>query len=153
MQAPRQINSALQSLVAQRVLIKADACTDTDRAGGIAAMAAAAWLRIAEVVAPLIGMRGLQVLYLHSLRLTSRIHPCLTAADTGPDETAFERLKTLLADCGPREALAAANALLINFIELLATLIGESLTEQLLLKAWQDGPPQENRRQADHHGQ
>lgn len=146
-------NSALQHLIVQKILLKP---TDTPQdARLLAASTAQNWCRMTARVAPIIGAKGVHALYVRSLQLSSAAYPCLAAVEIGPDDMPFAYLEAQLAACSSHEAIAAANTLFINFIDLLATLIGESLAEQLLQAAWQDEPlPKPGQhRQIDHYEQ
>jgi hypothetical protein len=103
----------------------------TPDANAIAAATVAIWPQISARLAPVIGARGVDVLLDRSLHLTSVSFPWLTS-DADGRTPALEGIKTCL---GRQEAAAAAAAsckLLAVFCELLATLIGDSLTDRLL---------------------
>ncbi|MDO9286713.1 MAG: hypothetical protein Q7U26_17620 [Aquabacterium sp.] len=86
-------------------------------------------IEIDAALTPIIGPRGVMALWQRSLHLTAAAHPWLAALD----------LLLLAKAVGQRDAgdaAAAVNALLRAFHELLASLIGESLTERLLRTVW-----------------
>jgi hypothetical protein len=82
---------------------------------------------------PIIGERGVAALYSRSLYLTSSAHPWLAGmhedAQTAMDLAA---LKSTLAQQSTDHAAAGGRALLQTLYDLLASLIGSSLTERLL---------------------
>jgi len=118
----RGIQAALERLAAE----------DAD-AGSVADAARAAWLQIAAALSPIIGRQGVAALYRRSLHLAQAHNPALAAAQ---DDTAgaadFSALRAALAGQTSGSAVAANNALLDTFHELLSRLIGASLTERLL---------------------
>ena len=108
-------------------------------AARIADTIAAAWHQIDAVLDPIIGRRGVAALYHRSLHLTSPAHPWLagtnaevqSSVDLAPLESALARQSSM-------DAAAGGGAVLQAFHELLVTLIGPSLTEQLLGSVWAD---------------
>ena len=118
------------------------------RAGGspnAAAVAEAAlgtWRQIAVRLEPVIGARGVDVLFGRSLYLTSKNFPWLASAAVHGNSAAS--LASLSACFETRDTGAAAEAgfaLLVAFTELLASLIGEPLTERLLGAVWVSTQP------------
>ena len=113
--------------------------TLTQRAGGdpdasaIAEATLNTWHQVAARLAPVIGARGVDVLFSRSLHLTSSAFPWLAiTGDHGDSAALLASLKARLAGRETDAATEASHALLVTFTELLATLIGESLTERLL---------------------
>jgi hypothetical protein len=105
-------------------------------AAEMAARAIALWHQVVTPFAQIIGPRGATALLRRALVLTATRHPWLTqavtAAPSGQDlsslAAAFERR--------PAADVSAANeALLRNFFDLLASLIGAALTQRLLREA------------------
>ena len=95
------------------------------------------WHRMAALLAPVIGSKGVDVLFSRALHLTGAAFPWLpNAGDHESSLALLADLKKHLADHEAGVAAEASCALLVNFIELLATLIGEALTERLLAPAW-----------------
>ena len=94
------------------------------------------WMSIEAALAPVIGTKGVAALYGRSLYLTVPGHPWLAALYT-KDDTPMDlvHLRTVLAQQGSSAAAAAGGA----HLQLLASLIGPSLTRQLLRAAW-DNP-------------
>lgn len=114
-----------------------------DTAQGIAEAAVSTWCRIEAALAPVIGQRGVAALYRRSLHLTRGAHPVLAAitdGEHGADD--FVPLRQALLQGGETaNAEAAQTALLKTFQELLTSLIGGALTDQLLRAVWHDDPP------------
>ncbi|BDT68662.1 hypothetical protein os1_28480 [Comamonadaceae bacterium OS-1] len=100
------------------------------------------WQFMATQLEPVIGERGVGVLLDRALHLTGKNFPWLV--HTGPPQDQTDRLTRLqaqFASRGAQDAAAAGCALLVTFTELLASLIGDSLTERLLASVWLDAPP------------
>lgn len=131
-----QKSSALQYLIMQKILARPGE-TAAD-APALAAWAVRSWRNMAAYLTPVIGDRGMHALFVRSLQLTGPTFPWLVAAENADADSSFSSLEATLARRDTSEAIAATNVLFVTFIELLASLIGESLTEQLLHMAWQD---------------
>jgi hypothetical protein len=103
----------------------------------------ALWTRIDSVLHPIVGHRGVAALYQRSLKLTLPSHGWLAdglsnhAGLTADIDT--EALRAMLMQQSAAEAAEAGNALFREFRNLLASLIGGSLTHRLLRGIW--GPP------------
>lgn len=103
----------------------------------VAEVIAKAFQDIAQVLVPIIGQRGMAALYRRSLHLAgapwAKIAAAIDAAalvmDTAP-------LAAELAKQTAANATTAGTGLLQVFYVLLATLIGESLSERLLRPVW-----------------
>jgi hypothetical protein len=114
--------------------------TDT---GPVADAIVAEWNRIDAALHPIVGRRGVAALYQRSLKLTLPAHPWLAeclAGHTGlmaDIDTGI--LHRLLMQQSAAHAAEAGNALFQEFRNLLASLIGSSLTHRLLRGIW--GPP------------
>lgn len=102
-------------------------------APAVAAAALRMWQSVAASLEPVIGVMGVDALFIRSLHLLSAEFPWLTAAET---QSAALHVKTQLAQKEPATAMAAAQALLLTFSKLLSSLIGDSLTEHLLAPVW-----------------
>ena len=99
----------------------------------VAQSACATWNRVDHALSPIIGPRGVAGLYKRSLSLTCGAHPALTAVFDGlivPSD--YTPLQHALAQQSAPVAIAASDALLQTFNDLLTKLIGLSLTERLL---------------------
>ena len=116
---------------------RGDVGTDAAQVAQLVATACAA---IEAALTPIIGGNGLAALHRRSLHMASRGHPCLSAlgAHDPSGQPLFAPLRsTLAAQDGPSAAQAGA-AYLQTLNDLLASLIGPSLTERLLRRAWLD---------------
>lgn len=99
------------------------------------------WQFMAAQLEPVIGVRGVNVLLDRALYMTGKNFPWL--AQVGPLEAGADPLTRLRARFASHDATDVADAgcaLLITFTELLASLIGEPLTERLLASVWLDTP-------------
>ena len=97
-----------------------------------------AWRDIAEVLVPLVGQLGVAALFNRSLHLTHKTFPWLAVPPAGIEAAIdLDALHALLNLQGAVSATAGGEALLRNFRDLLATLIGQSLTERLLFPVWE----------------
>jgi hypothetical protein len=98
------------------------------------------WKVVEAALAPIIGSKGVAALYGRSLYLIRAAHPWLAAIHQGPESTMdFPLLQQVLAQQESATAAAAGGAHLQTLYELLGSLIGPSLTGQLLRSAW-DNP-------------
>lgn len=103
------------------------------------------WQAINVALSPIIGQRGVAMLYKRSLHVTSAAHPWLTGThEDGPATIDMAALQSVFAQQSSTSAIAGGGALLQTFHELLSSLIGLSLTERLLRPVWApflSGPP------------
>lgn len=105
--------------------------------GQIAESIAVSCRAIETSLSPIIGWRGVAALYKRGVHLTARPHTWLVGAQDGvPDSMDIAILTSLLAEQTGAEAAAAGAFLLQTFHDLLGTLVGPSLTEQLLRSVW-----------------
>jgi hypothetical protein len=97
----------------------------------------AIWLEIDQALHPIIGHRGVAALYNRSLGLAAATYPWLAMGHQGV-LTAIDpaALKAALGSQAPADAAAGGNALFHAFLELLASLVGPSLTDRLLRSVW-----------------
>lgn len=113
---------------------------DAPDAGAIATATRTVWRQMAARLTPVIGAQGVDVLFRRALWLTGRTFAWLAVVMNDADDidaaALQERLMRCLASQEMAVAAAASAALLISFIELLASLIGEDLTMHLLAPAW-----------------
>jgi hypothetical protein len=132
-QESRRIAAPLAHRVAQ----------DAD-AAQIAEAAVSIWQEIDAALTPIIGQRGVAALYRRSLYITGATHPWLAGTHEGvPTAMDLAALKSALAQQNSAAAVGGG-ALLQTFHELLASLVGPSLTERLLRSVWANsssGPP------------
>lgn len=103
----------------------------------VADTVAAIWLEIDQALHPIIGRRGVAALYNRSLKLTAAAYPWLMEGHqhllATVDVTA---LRAALARQAGARAAAGGGALFHTFRDLLASLVGASLTHQLLGSVW-----------------
>jgi hypothetical protein len=95
------------------------------------------WEPMATHIIMIVGDGGFNSLYLRAISLAQPTFPWLAA--TSPPSHAsnrFAELVTCLKGQPPEQAKAANNLLLTTFTDILATLIGEDLTIQILRSAW-----------------
>lgn len=91
------------------------------------------WERIAAKIISLVGEGGFNALYARSIFLCQSAFPWLASGMLpAQPEYRFAKLKASLEAQAPEQANAAQRLLLITFIDILATLIGERLTEHIL---------------------
>ncbi|MBC7480436.1 MAG: hypothetical protein H7337_00620 [Rhizobacter sp.] len=96
-----------------------------------------AWKDINAALTPLVGQGGVAALYHRSLHLTAKLHPWLAVPPAGIKSVIdLDALHTLLGSQSLAEATAGGEAFLGTFHELIASLIGLSLTERLLFPVW-----------------
>jgi hypothetical protein len=101
------------------------------------------WGHVADRLAPVIGRRGIDALFNRSLHVTCKTFPWLAIGGEEVNGAAqLAGLRMRLAGRDPEAAAEASYVLLVTFTVLLATLIGESLTERLLEPVWM--PPSAN---------
>jgi hypothetical protein len=91
---------------------------------------------IAAALSPIIGSGGFQALYRRTLHLLRPHHPWLEGVGETPAGIDVAALNALIAQQDLERAVAAGGALLQTFDDLLASLVGASLSERLLRAAW-----------------
>ena len=122
----RKVATTLQRLAAEGA--------DTTR---IADAVVTTWQAIDGALAPVIGGKGVAALYGRSLHLVRPAHPWLAAAHQGPPtQMDLGLLGVALAQQESVTAAAGAGDHLQTLYQLLGSLIGASLTGQLLRPAW-----------------
>ena len=101
----------------------------------LAALATRWWASIAAEMIPLVGTEGLYALYNRSISLTMGRYPWI-----GPHKSdlTFSALKVCIEKREPNEALEASVELLVEFANVLDTLIGDVLTSRIISAAWRD---------------
>jgi hypothetical protein len=131
---PESRDAAIRALLALRA-------GENASAQSVAVAAEEIWRDVAARLAPVIGARGVNVIVRRALHQTSGNFPWLEiGGDHEAGVAALARIKTRLAEQDAAHAAAASHALLAKFTELLAILIGESLTERLLGPVWAAPP-------------
>lgn len=112
-------------------------------ASAVAEVVLATWSSMAERLSPVIGVKGVDVLFRRALQLTSKTFPWLAVAEDYGNSAIL--LKSLRARFGLQDAAVATEAgkaLLGIFTDLLTSLLGVPLTERLLGPVWQSLPPE-----------
>ncbi|MGZ9189497.1 MAG: hypothetical protein ACXW39_05515 [Nitrospira sp.] len=87
---------------------------------------------------PLLGKGGSLALFRRSLKLTEETFPCYRGALSAEEDGILHAVGACLRRQKMDAAREATITLLLTFVELLATFIGERLTWQLLQEAWPD---------------
>lgn len=106
-------------------------------AAHIAESIIATWQQIDATLAPIIGRGGVAALYKRSLSLTAPAYPWLAGTYDGVQTSIdLAPLRSVLMHQSSASVAAAGGALLQTFNQLLASLVGTSLTERLLRPVW-----------------
>jgi len=109
----------------------------TADARAIADQAVWSWERIAFHLTPLIGQAGFQSLYFRAVHLSLPQCPTITLLQRGSStEDLFQHLRSDLALLDAVTTAFCSNVLMNKFLELVASMIGEQLTAQILHSAW-----------------
>lgn len=108
-------------------------------AADVATMLVSTWSEIDAALQPVIGPGGVAAIHRRSLHLTLPAHPWLAdALDNAGTDLDIGTLNAVLARQRCSDAIAAGGALLQAFSQVLTSLIGSSLTERLLSRAWEN---------------
>ena len=102
----------------------------------VASAAVTVYRQLLDSLSPLLGELGSAALLRRSLRLTETAFPCYTEVRRAESDGLLQAVGVCLRRQSPDIASEASVALLATYLELLATLIGEQLTRQLLQEAW-----------------
>jgi hypothetical protein len=98
------------------------------------------WLRLSEELSPLIGESGFCALFGRALRLSAvRFEPLGACMGARSMHELFGPLTSVLNEMEPEQATSVNGVLLDTFTTLMANLIGEALTKQLLSFAQEGG--------------
>ncbi len=93
----------------------------------------AVWYDIATALTSIIGRQGVAALYDRSVAVTARAYPWLASSRAGEDHAVdLDGLQSIIAQQSVVDAAAASSQLLQTFHEVLVSLIGAALCEQLL---------------------
>ncbi|MDD4963503.1 MAG: hypothetical protein PHI11_06245 [Gallionella sp.] len=103
-------------------------------AENVADTAIVLWEAVATQIISIVGEGGFNSLYTRSVFLVQPTYAWLE--DELPADERFVALKRCAAQQTPAQVCAANSLLLITFTDILATLIGELLTTQILRSAW-----------------
>lgn len=123
-----------QRIIASRVAQQPESVADS---------AMVDWKDLADEIISIVGIDGFDSLYERSLHLAQPTIPWLTPdlSAATPNSHRFVELGRHLANQAPADAWAAHSLLLTIFTDLLASLIGEQLTANLLRAAWGNVAP------------
>lgn len=111
-------------------------------ANAIASATLHIWSLMATRLAPVIGARGVDILFRRALHLTQSDFPSLIIAGGEEKESSLlAKIKASLVERKPAVAAEASYALLVTFTELLTPMIGESLVARLLDPVWAPSSP------------
>ena len=103
----------------------------------VAASIAATYRDIEGALSPIIGARGVAALFNRSVHVARQSCPWMAGLEAGSQTTMdLGALTSLITLQTPSDAAGAGGLLLQTFHELLASLIGGSLTERLLRPVW-----------------
>jgi hypothetical protein len=106
--------------------------------GAVVDVSIGLWQQLAAALNQIIGERGVESMFARSLHQGQKQFAWLTLHPPQVLETAMSTLRCdLLAQSVPL-AVAASTAMLMHFITTLMLLIGELLTNSILLQAWGD---------------
>ena len=98
------------------------------------------WEQMAVEIISIVGEGGFNSLYARSVFLTQTTFPWLAACGLSQQsDRRFAALKIGFEAQVPAPARAANNLLLITFTDILVSLIGDQLTDNILHSAWGDG--------------
>jgi len=125
------VNRWLETLTRR---VGGDAGADSER---VADAVVVIWLEINQALHPIIGYRGVAALFNRSLKIAIRDFSWLGEGHQGVLASVdASALKATLLRQAPDIALAGGTVLFVTFHELLASLVGPSLTDQLLCTVW-----------------
>lgn len=96
------------------------------------------WEQLATELNQIIGERGVESMYARSLHQSQKQFNWLTPHPPQALEAAMRALRASLQGQVETAACAASTAMMMHFINTLILLIGELLTNSILLKAWGD---------------
>lgn len=119
----------------------------------IADAAVSHWEKLADEIISVVGEAGFESLFERSLHLTQSTFPWLTYG-VSPQQlpshsSRFMELGQCLANQSQADAWAAHNMILTIFTDILASLIGEQLTSNILRTAWGDPAPDTSGKEPD----
>jgi len=104
------------------------------------------WRELTSQLAPVIGTGGVKVLFGRAVQQASANYPWLAVpVEDEIDAALLVNLEARFAGQDRATVEKAIATVLWNFVELLTTLIGESLTDRLLCPAWAPAPPASER--------
>ena len=97
------------------------------------------WQHLCQELVPIIGSGGFSALYQRSLALAGQEFPWIVATNQNVNvQGSFHELNVHLSQRSPGEATEALVTVMTIFVDVLAKLIGSSLTTRILSSAWGD---------------
>lgn len=96
------------------------------------------WEQLSTELSQIVGERGVESMYARSLHQSQKQFSWLMPHPPQGLEAALTALRASLQGQADSAACAASTAMLMHFINTLILLIGELLTNSILLKAWGD---------------
>ncbi len=124
-------SSRFTAPLTQRVAEDADSRQIADAIGAM-------WSDLDAALQPVLGSRGVAALFKRTLHLTTLRYPWLAPLDGGSADAKADlaELTGLFASQRPAIVMEAGSSLFMTFRELINSLIGARLSEQLLQTAW-----------------
>jgi hypothetical protein len=123
-----------REMIRKKVAQCAGSASDANR---IAAAMVALWLQISARLVPVIGARGVDVLFSRTVYLSARSFSWLgVAGNRARGTNSVDDVSARIERQGAAVAAAASCEFLCTLTVLLATLIGDSLTDRLLGPVW-----------------
>lgn len=117
-------------------LIKTLSAKNNDSTADVAILL---WEQIADHIISIVGESGFKSLYVRSIFLNAAKFPWLSAYNPKSEiHNQFTELNLCFKSLKPHQIIEVNNALLITFADILASLIGEPLTTNILCMAWGD---------------
>jgi hypothetical protein len=130
---------ALRQVFRRELRLRHAAGSSTD-ANTVAAAAVASYEGLAQHVARIIGGAGVNAIFERSMYLTQKDFPWLShQPHEGAVESPVQQLRLNLNGQDSSAVALAAEALTVNFADLLVALIGDQLTIRLFRDAWPEG--------------
>jgi hypothetical protein len=115
---------------------------DDQSVAGVVHAIVSIWNEVDTALRPILGQRGVAMLYKRSLYLAGSAHGWIPpVAESLPTALDLAPLQAALTGQSDAIALDGAGALLRTFYELLSSLVGPSLTERLLRPVWDNAKP------------
>lgn len=131
----------ISRVLTPRTDVKADSLAIADRTLW-------SWERIAFHLTPLIGQAGFLSIYARAVHLTLPQCPKLSLLKhAGSTDELFRTLKEDLSALEPGHCEHCSNLLLNNFTDIVSSMVGDSLMEQILRSAWAEHSGLENVRE------
>jgi hypothetical protein len=132
-------SETVRQVFRRKLTLKQETHSPSDAKAATAAVIES-YVALARQVARLIGGAGVRVIFARSVHLAQKDFPWLSPVPEGDSiEIPAEYLGSTLEGQRPAVVALAAEAVVVNFADLLAPLIGDHLTVRLFEQAWPDG--------------